>query len=775
MSEDYDHDFGLEEKESGKIKGSLLKGLLFSIIAMLVLEVVVTFALSPDTNMVHRLIAYMLGVLVIFILALFTKSILKMLLGIPLVVAFSFAPPRVLPSIFTDLFGLFVYLSPVVNEMLKVAAANEQLSTQLGDNLTLANQYKDYLFVIDVVVALIAMMIGGIGLTLLVRMFSKKPNVLIIFSIIFTIIFLVIGVIALPYSMTVASGLSQFGGDMALGGAYMSQGFQELQNNFETGNFSLVDDYFANATFWFKDAREVLTSLQGLGINSIVDASAPQYSVLVSEGFNLVDSIVDLANGVGPLVVGFGNLKIGFEKAFSEFGTSALTGLAMAQTEDQFEEGLRYIEIGMQNISDSLDDIKAGVSKMAQIKVDELQASLGDQGIGEQVVLIQEGAKIFNATIDMFAVLINPVEVNGQLSERAALIHLLLGTRELHQAASKIGDKTDFSGTGSFFENVVSNLTIFRNALNDPAFDNFQKLESNTTLISGVKEQVSSSINFLKDASDVAINLGNFGSQIVPVLELTNQSLSIFTDPTKNFTTITDDEYDNSFDSLGQVLNDSIVLNQTAFSLQASLDNMSKNAEDPGYYGLFTQPALQFTSLLASFNVTQNSQNFIYLAHAFRNIILMAKEMKNIQIDVNSIKTDVEVIQSQPDDASKIAELNNRAPNMDANLTDADGRLNDSVVFITNAKGNLTLAFVEGGMTQLSNVDSSMSGIIQDIKDIQGPQGMGKIKTILADPSQYVADNGITQTLTDFNDALTFIESKFDSIQANLAQMSLAS
>lgn len=775
MSEDYKYDLSLEEDSDGKIQGSLMKGLGVAILLTLVFEIAVTFMLNPQTNLIHRLITYMLGVLVIFVLAIFTKSILKMLLGIPLVTLISFVPPRLLPSFFTDLFGLFLYLGPVLNTMVDVASSNEQISTSIGDaNLALADQYLDFLFVIDIVVALIAMMIGGIGLTLLVRMFSKKPNILVIFSIFFTIIFLLIGVIALPYAMTVTSGVTQFGSNMALGSAYMAQGFDELQRNFDTGNFSNVDDFFANSTFWFQEAREVLTSLQALGVNSLVDVATPQYSVLVSEGFTLVDSIVDLANGIGPLVVGFGNLKIGFEKAFSEFGTNGLTTLALAQTQDDFEEGLRFIEIGMKNISDSLEDIKSGVSKLAQLKIEELEQSLGANGLSDQIALIQEGAILFNATIDMFSVLINPVEVNNQLSERAPLIHLLLGTRELNRAAAKIGTNTDFSGTETFFTHVVSNLTVFRAALEADAFDNFQQIEPTGTQIVEIKNQVSSSINFLRDASDVSINLGNFGAQVVPVLELTNQSLSIFTDPTKNFTTITNEEYDTSFTSLGQVLNDSVALNQTAFTLQDSLDTMESNAQNSGHYGLFTEPALQFTTLLNSFNVTQNAQNFVYLAHAFRNLILTAKEVKNIKLNVDNIKADVEVIQSQPDDGSKANELNNRASQMEANLTEADGRLNNSIVFITNARGNLTLAFVQGGMSQLSNINASMSAIVQDLKDIQGPLGMGKIKTILADPAQYVADNGITQTLTDFDDALTFIEGEFESIQASMSTMSIS-
>ncbi len=770
-------EFETQSGGKGKIKGSLLKGYAVAIVLTLILEVVVTFTLNPQSNLVHRLITYFLGILVIFFLALFTKSILKMIfLGIPVVTVVSFVPPRVAPSIFTDLFGQFLYLSDVLTAILQVAQTNPQIRDSIGQStIDLANQYLPFLFVVDIVVALIVMMFAGIGLTLLVRMFSKKPNILIIFSIVFTIIFLLIGVVVLPYAMTVTSGLTQFGSDMAIGSAYMLQGVQEMQDNFNTGNFSLVDDYLSNATIWYKDARSVLRSLDGLGIKSLVNLAAPQYFVIVDQGFTLVDAIVDISNGLAPLVVGFGNLKIGFEKAFSEFGTLGGVGaLALLQSNDTFEEGLRYIEIGMKNISDSLDDIKAGVSKLAQLKADEISQAMGG-GSADQIKQIQDGAKLFNATLDMFKVLINPIDINGQNSTHAPLIHLLLGTRVLNKVAGKIGNNTDFSGTDTFFANVVSNLTVFRTALNDPAFDAFNNVELNDQTMTEVKSQISSSINFLRDSSDVSIKLGDFGQQIVPILDETNTSLSIFTDPSKNFTTISDAEYNQSYTSLGNVITDAVVLNQTAFELNGLLENMSANAENPGYYGLFTEPAKQFTAMLEKFNVTQNAQNFIYLGHAFRNVILTAQELKKVNAAVDNIKSDFETIDSQPDDASKATELIARAPNIDGNITTADGSLNDSIIYITNAKNNFTLAYVKGGMTQLSNVNKSMNAIIDDIRDIQGPQGLGKIKTIMADPNQYIIDNGISQTLTDLSDSISFMQTKFGSISNNLGNMNLAS
>ncbi len=768
-----EYDF-VEDEKPDKIQGSLLKGYAAAFVAILILEAGVKVALSPESNLVHRLIAYMLGIGVIFVLALMTKSIWKMVFfGTPIVTIAAFVPPRLLPNVFADLFGEFLYLDKVFTEIVKLAE-NSSFSSQVDPAIVeSAKQYLPFLFVIDIVIGLIVLSIAGLGLVLLVRLFAKKPNILTIFSIVFMIVFLILGVVVLPYTMTVTSGVAQFSADMAIGGFYVAEGINELQKNMNTGNFSEATRLLNQAAPWFEDARSVLLSLEQLGVTGIANQVSPEYGIIIENGFLMVEGIVHLSNGLAPFVVGLANLKLGFEKAFSEFNSSGFQGLMLAQTDEEFEEGLEFLRQGMNNLSAALDDIKEGINVFTEMDRDALkqaiQSQTGDEATAQQVDMAIDAASLLNITLDMFQVIINPVTVNGTESEFAPLIHLILGARSLNDASQIIGKNTDFQGTGSFFADVVSNLTVFRTALDDKAFDDFEAFSSQSKEITDLYGQITGGINFLKDSSDVSIKLGEFGQQIVPLLTKTNQSLSIFRSTT-NFTEIDDETYNSTYDDLGTVVTSAQSLNVTAHELDALVKAMMANSNNESYYGLFTEPSKQMASMLSNFNVTQNAQNFIYLGHAFRNVIRTAQTLKATEQYVKHIQNDIQEIE---DSSNKTQTIIDKKDPITANITETDRGINTTLEYVENARTNFTLAFVEGGMTQLSNVNEALSNIIEDIKAMQGDQGLGKIKEIMDDPAAYVIANGIDQTVQDLKDAVAFINTKFQSINGHLSNMNL--
>ncbi len=742
----------------------LMKGLLITIPLLLVIEIGSKFLFKPETQLLDRLLVYILGLATILVLAFFTKSLLKMVfVGTPVIIITSFIPPYFLPNYFTSVFGLFGYSRPAVEQFIIILKHNPSLVPNSQQILNYSNYALTYFFVFDLVISLVLLTITAIGFTLLAKVFTRKPNAFTIILVIFMVVFLLIGAVALPYGLTVTSGVSQFSLDMSVGSTYLFNGIQDYMKNINTNNLTFAISQIQNSSSWFKEAKLVISSLNSLGISQLLSTSGlSTYQPIFDNGLIAVQGVTILAQAMSPLLVSFSGLKSGFDKTF---GTISLSGsilkLSQSTSQKQFDAGIAELRQSFKNMTEAIRLVKEAVNTFKKMDQTSLEKSLLQTGVPQD--MIKTISSMFTTTdlvqsaLNVFNVMINPIQYNGTTSPDAPLIHLARGAYDLSRVSKLVGGTSSFEKTERYWPNIVQNISIFQETLKSPAYNNFSQINTSglDPTIGNFVNQIKGAFNFVRDAGNVAIEFGNFGTNVVPVIRRMNTSLAIFQDPAKNFTTISDKEYDNSYNNLTQVITDSQGLNASAFKIKAITQNMTQNANNQSYYGLMTQPAKQFTALFSQFNLTQNAQNFIYLGNAFQNVILTAKELKKVDVFMKNIETDLTAVKNAGTTSQQATELNNRAPNINANVTLVDTALNNSKLYLGNAQGNFTLAYTKGGMTQLGTVNTALSNIAIDINDIQGPTALGKVKEIMKDPSTYASNNGgIGPTLSDLDTAI---------------------
>ena len=128
LLEDYDEPQESLEDETQESKGSVWKGVGVGLIVTVLFELGVGLALDVQGSLVDRYIAYLLGLVPIFIAAFYTRSVWKMFfIGAPVLVVTSFALPFFLPDVFSGLMTPFLTLVPIIERAQQILTNAGQL------------------------------------------------------------------------------------------------------------------------------------------------------------------------------------------------------------------------------------------------------------------------------------------------------------------------------------------------------------------------------------------------------------------------------------------------------------------------------------------------------------------------------------------------------------------------------------------------------------------------------------------------------------------------
>lgn len=357
----------IETKKKKKSESNLKLGLLVGILATVVLELIMGLALDTQGNLVDRYIAYMLGILILFVTAIITKSTAKMFfLATPIIIGSSFALPYFLPDIFSGLMAPFLNLLPIVDRMLESATTfGFTIDEGMQGIIDLATQFG---FVLDLVIAMFVGGLASLGISGILKIIRGKVNFFTIFTIGFTLVFFILGVILLPYLIVILTGASQFAMTFGMGGIALTEGMTQI--GAQNGTAGDADAYFAEAKLWFIEAEQMLQGLEDLYLFNLIGQGRPSLIPIIDNGLLALEAGIDLAQGVGPLLAGVTKITEGITAAMGVLGTSGTSlELNAFSSEDltTFNNGLDLMELGFANITDAIEDVQSALTNINKI------------------------------------------------------------------------------------------------------------------------------------------------------------------------------------------------------------------------------------------------------------------------------------------------------------------------------------------------------------------------------------------------------------------------
>jgi len=835
LLDDYDTDSGeprgeiISDNSDDEKKGSLKMGLLVGIGITLVLELAIGLVLDVQGNLVHRYIAYMLGLIPIFVAAIYTRSVLKMFfVGAPVLMVASFGLPLLAPTVFSAPMAPFLNIIPIFSRGAEILAGLGVVDPQTQSIVVMVETYG---ILFDLLFGIFVAGFAAIGLTGIVKIVTQKPNILSIVSFVFSMVFLVIGVVLLPYLLVVFSGVSQFGMTFSVGGSLLYQGTEIATD--PNGNLTQANALFAEAESWFNQTEAMLQGLSALGLFTLMGKYNPTIKVIVDNGLVLVRSAVDLAQGIAPAMAGFGAISKGMNQAMAALNDSSTASLALLQSnssQSQFEQGLDIIERGLDNFTDAIPNIKDAVNRLtSDINRDELTQALQSQGVtnvDSQLELLYSAVPLLSTTLDVFSNnnkkgLIDDPNGVANDTERAPIIHLLLGARAMNQVQAKIGETTSFQGTGTLFREMIYHLNKTIAALspsNNPAVQDLNDLtlsDAAPATIVQLKDQITGTVNFLRDAGNTTISIGQFGIIASPTLTSMNTTMTVLTN-SSDFTSLTKQEYNDVigvFDGTDPDVQIGIVANATrmqnaARNTKGQIDNLESNAQAKNY-GFLNDPAVKFADQFRQFNLTRNADNFKYISTGFSSLLKGTRELTSVDKSIDNISGNVTVISSEISIANQnasdgffgaaqthLTNANNSVTTVETEIVTANSTLQVSKNHLLNA--SISFNKTTATMPQMQKTSDSLAKISQKMENIQVGDGtkqgltgiasdidaiqvdIDQINTELNSGSPQYSNiqpkiNDINTKLGDIGDEINYIQTQFTGIQGDLTGVGIAS
>ena len=375
--------------------------------------------------------------------------------------------------------------------------------------------------------------------------------------------------------------------------------------NVDQNDVNYAVDSFNLAAEWFqKGGEDIAVFLAGLGL-------IPWYGINdATDDFNkLFQAAFILFSGVGPFVNGSFQVMLGFEKVSQALNFSSISPSVNAQgnivktaiDDDAFNEGIEYINDGLFHFNDSSTVLDEAVDEVKKVDWEDILYALGQipTGAGETVdpfvTEIRTYLGLFDNATDLMHVLIDrPIFDNGTQSDYATLVHFFKGAYNLLKAVEVIGDVSNFAGTETYFYNAGMHLNITYNELNT---DTVKSLRDSKTPI------LNDTLAFIIDATGLFADLSFTGSDLVPVALGLNSTLSYFQDGFENVT-----DFTGIMNQIDSYRADSADLYLSTLDLENRTDTMIADA-DNGEYGMFSEPALEFTTILNQLELRVNAQN----------------------------------------------------------------------------------------------------------------------------------------------------------------------
>ncbi|MDH5401337.1 MAG: hypothetical protein OEZ01_03695, partial [Candidatus Heimdallarchaeota archaeon] len=774
----HDSNYGSISDLKKKSTGSAKKGLLVGLSLTIVLELILGFILTPQTNLVHRLIVYNLGLIILIVVAFITRSTFKMIFNTLIILAASFALPLFLPERFSGLMTPFLHLFPVSNYILGIAeAVNIALDPQV---LSYAQYLRYAIFAIDIFFALIVGMLCSISISGLIKLFTKKSNIVIkLLRLGLSTFFFIFSFFILPYLLVVISGGTQFVLAMGAGTASLSAGFQESTN--PAGNMTLANEYFIQASEWFLVADQMIQGLKDLQVTTLLGLSIPEFTYLITSGLTLISASVNLAQGIVPAMSGVSSIQNGIATSMGVLtsdssNNTALTMNSLSSTDVAlFNEGLAEMELGFSNFSQSIDFIQLALADVNSIDSAEFKNNMGSTGLsnGDEIDMIKEGAGLFDKVLGVLNILISDPDGNGPL--RAPFIHLLLGAFSLNEVSELVGTESNYSGTGSYFNFVRDNMSYVEGSLDntiDGPVKEFYDYVITVGDLSPVKADFAGTFDFIRDASNISASFASYGLLATPSLSSMNTSLSIFQEY-DNITVIPRSNLNGNITSLDETIANASSMVDLGTSITALINNMNAQAET-GSYGFMQGAAESFVSMFNEFDLQKDGTNFWHMAQGYQSILNSVIHLQDINTNVNHIQENIDQLGSGSFSTFPADIETNRA-NIESNTTSIEVSLVSVRYYLVQANGNFSLTI--GMESVLSTTINALTNITQtggrlDIIDIH----IGNLSNLATNATTEVTSQLILNNyISDFTNQVNGITDQIALISTDLAGAELSS
>jgi hypothetical protein len=630
--------------EPEKKKWSFLGwGLLFLVIWTIALMFILEVALHPRDSFVATIVAYALGLVGLGIFAGLTRSKAKVFFTIPVVLiiifGLGFLFHYINAPIYNPLGPVSERLIPLVDHVDEVANTTlwDSVPVQVQDNMDAIKQYAALAFVVDLVIALPIFIFGTLSVTWIVQLFTTKPKIWTILSGFFALVFFLIGMVLTPAIHLLVAGVTDLGTNVGIGSLYMLDGISVLMNfpNVNQTEINYAVDSFNLAAEWFqKGGEDIAVFLAGLGL-------IPYYGISdATDDFNkLFQAAFILFSGVGPFVNGSFQVLQGFDLISGALNFSTPSPSMTAQgdmvktaiDDDAFNEGLEYINDGLLHFNDSTEVLDEAIEEVKQVDWEDIISSMQQLpgGVGGTTTPFVDEIRtylgLFDNATDLMQVLIDrPTFDNGTQSNYATLVHFFKGAYNLLKAVERIGDVSNFVGTETYFYNAGVHLNLTYNELNTPVVDSL--IDSDTPILNDT-------LAFIVDATGLFADLSFTGSDLVPVALGLNSTLFYFQDGFENIT-----DFSGIMNQIDSYRTDATDLHLSTISLENRTNNMLTKANDGGY-GMFSEPALEFTTVLNQLELRVNAQNLHAISNSLYYLFWVMEDLQSINQDIIDGKT----------------------------------------------------------------------------------------------------------------------------------------
>ncbi|MCG3217694.1 MAG: hypothetical protein KAR35_01750, partial [Candidatus Heimdallarchaeota archaeon] len=405
--ETYYQDSPIHETKSG---GSVIKG--FIVTAPLLIAVMFGLNMIESPTITESYIFYMLGLVIFGVMCWLTDSKLKMIfLGVPMYLMIIAAVAYLLPDLTYNMFTPFAEHKGALYDFTEVLKEFETDPTRIQE-IEDMESFLDFVFVIDLAIAFLVLMIGGLGLTMLMQSIRKSFSVMTVFSIIFGIFFTLLGILLLPYIWIAITGSAEFALTYGSGMAYVGRGFEER----ELDNIALSDSYFAKADELFEKSDQQFQGLEELGIFFLLGSAQKDMKIYADNFVHLASATIDFTQGLVPFFNGLDTFMDGFETSMDAVGTetSALqlavsdqSEVGLSQIDDAaFNAGMATLSSSFDNFSIALDHFKEALNEFYEVNWEELKSAAGAEEIEDELNMAEDIIPVVNDVIDMFQVLI---------------------------------------------------------------------------------------------------------------------------------------------------------------------------------------------------------------------------------------------------------------------------------------------------------------------------------------------------------------------------------
>jgi len=718
-------------------------GLLFLTIWTLALMFILQAALQPAESFVATIIAYALGLLGLGIFAGLTRSKMKVVLTIPLLIIIIFGAGALLHYLNAPIYNPLapvservVLLVDHVDNFSETELWENNVPQEIVDNMDNIQRFAPLAFVIDLVIMLPILFFGMFGLTWIIQIFTQKPRWMLLLSGFFALVFFILGMIIAPTIHLLVAGVLDLGTNISIGAFYMIDGFtvlMDIQNANQTDINRAVESFNLAAEWLEKGGEDIAVFLWGLGL-------LPYGVGEAADDLNhLFQAVFILFRGVGPFANASFQVFQGFNSISQALNTSG-GGILNAQGEeikksiddDLFNEGIEYVNDGLLQFSNSSDILDEALAEVQEVNWADIEEALGalPYDAGNQVTPIFDQIEgyidMFEEATDLIDVLISaPTFTNGTQSEFATLIHFFKGAYNVMKAAETIGEETNFVDTDVYFDRAGEHFNVTYNALSTPEVDAL--IHSDTPILNYT-------VAFLVDMTGLAADISYFGGDLGPVLMGLNSTLSNLDVGYENVTDYSPFLYD--LDVFRNSTND---LMDSADNLDAHIADIQEKANN-NTYGEFSTTAYEFATNFNQFNLTENARNANYIANSFYYLFSAMDDLKTMTTEVNDGNTDF-YVPDYPAATIHFTAANNSLASAITNMYSAETYMNQTT---------------DGGMIQLTGSASAIHNIRMSLISVQ--DDMNYILNIAAGGSP---DAGEIAEVGD----------RFDSILVSLASV----